>query len=65
MYDVVFEKAEGHCATVNKGLFMQKQPSERFFKKMLNFAEFTRKHLCRNLFFAVFLRILRNLQHHL
>ena len=32
---------------------MQKQPSEGFFKKgvMRNFAEFTRKHLCRNLFF--------------
>ena len=31
---------------------MQKQPSEGFFKKgvMRNFAEFTRKHLYRNLF---------------
>ena len=34
---------------------MLKQPSEAFFKKdvMGNFAEFPRKHLCRNLFFAV------------
>ena len=32
---------------------MQKQPSKGFFKKgvMRNFAEFTGKHLCRNLFF--------------
>ena len=32
---------------------MQKQPSKGFFKEsvMRNFAEFTRKHLCRNLFF--------------
>ena len=32
---------------------MQKQPSKRFFKEsvMRNFAELTRKYLCRNLFF--------------
>ena len=32
---------------------MQKQPSKGFFKEsvMRNFAEFTRKHLSRNLFF--------------
>ena len=38
-------------------VFMLKQPSEGFFKKddMGNFAEFTKKHLCRNLFFDVFL----------
>ena len=32
---------------------MRKQPSEGFFKKsvMRNFAEFTRKYLCRDLFF--------------
>ena len=32
---------------------MQKQPSKGFFKEsvMRNFAEFTRKHLCRNQFF--------------
>ena len=30
-----------------------------------NFAEFTRKHLWRNLFFGVFLWILRNLKEHL
>ena len=34
-------------------MFKQKQPSEGFFKKgvMRNFAEFTRKHICQNLFF--------------
>ena len=34
-------------------MFMQKQPSEGFFKKsfMRHFAEFTRKHMCRNPFF--------------
>ena len=33
---------------------MQKQPSEGFFKKgvMRNFAEFTTKALCRNLFWC-------------
>ena len=32
--------------------FMVKQPSEGFFKKdvLRNFAKFTRKHLCQNLF---------------
>ena len=32
---------------------MQKQPSEGFYKKgvVRNFAKFTRKHLCRSLFF--------------
>ena len=36
---------------------MLKQPPEGFFKKdvMKNFAEFTRKHPCRNLFFWYFL----------
>ena len=35
---------------------MQKQPSEGFFKEsiMRNFAEFTRKHLSRNLFSGIF-----------
>ena len=35
---------------------MQKQPYEGFFKKdvMRNFAEFTRRDLCGNLFFDVF-----------
>ena len=34
-------------------VFMQKQPAEAFFKKgaMTNFAKFTRKRLCQNLFF--------------
>ena len=36
---------------------MMKQSSEVFFEKdiMGYFAEFTRKHLCQNLFFGVFL----------
>ena len=35
-------------------VFLQKQPSEGFFKKdiMRSFTEFTRKHLCQNLFFV-------------
>ena len=39
---------------------MVKQPSEGFFKKdvMRSFAKFTRKHLCQNLIFGVFLSIL-------
>ena len=54
MYDVVFEKAKGRGRAVNK-LFMQKQPSEEFFKKGLtrNIAEFLRKHLCRNVFLVI------------
>ena len=43
---------------------MQKHPSEGFFKRdvMRNFAEFTRKNLCQNIFFGVFFfGILRNL----
>ena len=37
-------------------MFMQKQPSKGFFKEsvMRNFAEFTRKYLCRHLFFDKF-----------
>ena len=52
-YDVVFEKAKGRGRAVNK-LFMQKQPSEEFFKKGLtrNIAEFLRKHLCRMSFWC-------------
>ena len=51
MCDIVLEK------TKDRGVFMQKQASEGFFRKgvMSNFAEFTRKHLCWNLFFCVFL----------
>ena len=46
---------------------MLKQPSEALFKKdvMGNLAEFTRKHLCRNVFSGVFLWILRNLKEQL
>ena len=54
MHDIIFEKVKGRGGAVNsERVFIQKQPSEGFFKKgvMRNFAEFTRKHLCRNLFF--------------
>ena len=46
-------QSENMCDIVLK----QKQPSEGSFKKdvMINFAEFTRKYMCRNLFFSVFL----------
>ena len=54
MCDIVFEKTKGCGGTVDRTrVFMQKQPSGGFFKKcvMRNFAEFTIKHLLRNLFF--------------
>ena len=46
-------------------VFMQKQPSEGFFKKrvIINFAEFTRKHLYRNpflVFSCEFCKICKN-----
>ena len=45
--DIVFEKMKGRGGT--EPVFMQKQPSEGFFKKggMRNFAKFARKHLCQ------------------
>ena len=48
MCDIVFKKVK-----VVLGVFMEKQPSEGFFKKVFmgNFPEFTKKHLCRNIFF--------------
>ena len=51
MCAIVFEEAKKSPS--HKRVFMQKQPSERFFKKgaMRNFVKFTRKQLCRNLFF--------------
>ena len=55
MYDVVFEKAEGHCATVNKGLFMQKPPSERFFKKDVKFRRIYKKTSVPESLFCCFL----------
>ena len=54
MCDIVFEKTKDCDGTVNRTrVFMQKQPSGGFFKKCVtrNFAEFTTKHLLRNLFF--------------
>ena len=53
MHDIIFEKVKGRGGAVNsERVFIQKQPSEGFFKKgvMRNFAKYTRKHLCRNLF---------------
>ena len=51
MCDIVFEKAKGLSST--ERVFMQKQACEGFFEKdvMRNFAKFTRKRFCRNLFF--------------
>ena len=50
MSEIMVVGTKGRFGT---GVFMQKQPSKGFFKKsvMRNFAEFTRKHLCGNLFF--------------
>ena len=51
------KRRKGHCATVNRRSVYAEAASEEYFKKdvMRNFAEFTRKHLCPNLFFDVFL----------
>ena len=59
MCDLFLKKAKVRQQT--EGVFIQKQPSEGFFKKDVTriLAEFTRKNLCRNLFFEVFLWILR------
>ena len=54
MHDIIFEKVKGRGGTVNsEPVFIQKQPSQGFFKKgvMRNFAKYTKKLLCRNLFF--------------
>ena len=61
---IVFEKTKGHKGTVNTTSVYFEAAVQRilkgFFKKdaVRNFAEFTRKHLCRNLLFGVFLQIL-------
>ena len=56
MCSIVFEKAKVHGGTVNETLFMQNQPSKGLLKKdvMRNFAEFTRKHQCQDVFFDKF-----------
>ena len=53
MCDIVLEKAKGRGGTVNRTSVYAEEPSEGFFRKgvLRNFAEFTRKHLWRNLFF--------------
>ena len=48
MCDIVFEKAKFVVGKYIERGFMQRKLSEGFFK---NFSEFTRKHLCWNLFF--------------
>ena len=55
MCDLFLKKAKVRQQT--EGVFAEKQPSEGFFKKDVTriLAEFTRKNLCRNLFFEVFL----------
>ena len=57
MCNIVFEKVKGHSGTVNRTSVYAEAAVQGFFKKdvLRNFAEFTRKHLCRNLFFGVFL----------
>ena len=54
MCDIVFEKTKGHGGTVNRtSVYAEAVVFKRFCKKtaMRNFAEFTRKYLCRNLLF--------------
>ena len=47
MFYIVFEKAKCRGRKVNKANVYEKQPSAGIFKKgvMINFTEFTRKHL--------------------
>ena len=55
---MLHEKAKGHGGTVNRTSVAEAaEEPEGFFEKdvMRNFAEFTRKHLWRNLLFGVFL----------
>ena len=53
MCDIVFKKVQSRAWKVNRSSALQMQLSEGFFKKgfMRTFAEFIKKHLCRNLFF--------------
>ena len=59
MCDIISEKAKDRGGTINRTSFIQKQPSERFFKKGIlnNFTEFTRKDLRRNLFFLIKIKL--------
>ena len=53
MWDIVFEKAKGYGRTVNRTSVYAEAAIRRVFKGSVKryFAEFTRKHLCANLFF--------------
>ena len=54
MCDIVFEKTKVRGGTVNRtSVYVEAVVFKGFFKESVtrNFAEFTRKHLCRNLFF--------------
>ena len=54
MCDIVFEKTEGRSGTVNRtSVYAEAAVRKGSLKKsvMRNFVKFTRKHLCRNLFF--------------
>ena len=54
MCDIVFEKTRVCGGTVNRtSVYAEAVVFKGFFKESVtrNFAEFTRKHLCRNLFF--------------
>ena len=56
MCDIAFEKTKGRGGTVRRTSLYAEAVVQEFFKKsvMRNFAEFTRKHLCLNLFFGAF-----------
>ena len=53
MCRTIFEKVKGRGGKVNKTCVYQKQPFEGLLEKgvMRAFAQFTKKHLCRNLLF--------------
>ena len=54
MCDIVFEKTKGRGATVNRTrVFMQKQPSEGFFKKVLwEISHNSQEKLCAGISFS-------------
>ena len=53
MCGIVFKKVQGRAWKLNRTSAYAEAAVRRFFKKgfMRIFAEFTKKHLCRNLFF--------------
>ena len=49
--DILFEKTKSHGEMVNRTSAYAEAAVQRVLFGMRNFAEFTRKRLCRNLFF--------------